>query len=292
MSLDNSSAPTTVEETTINTTESTTLLTTTPLKGDVDTGMSPSGIAGVSIGAIIVVCIIVVITILILIKYRVIRKKGSEEYNKTIKDLKINTLPSPEEVEREEIRPLERMPTTGGPEIESDFGSSTKHYQNIQDTKYENVTDAADTQPIYLEPEPGAEKRLYTTAEGSEYYMVDDLEKANPNLPSRDDYKKQPTAVSKNKTANNQNKTHKTANNVKAQTDESSSGSSETDSDSECKPTFHTTKDYVNVKDENITIPPPENIMKGRPPKKSLSVDDVYENEEMSRSPRVNIKLS
>jgi hypothetical protein len=50
-----------------------------------------------------------------------------------------------------------------------------------------------------------------------------DREKANPNLPSRDDYKKQPTAVSKNKTANNKNKTNTqtTANNGSTQKDDS-----------------------------------------------------------------------
>lgn len=292
MTTENSSASITVEETTTGLTiEPTTLSTTTTLKKDVDPGMPPAGIAGITIGAIVALCIIVAITIIILIRYRVRRKKGSDKYNKAIKDLNINKLPSPSEVESAEVRPLERMPT-GRPEIDSDLGSSTKHYQNIHDSKYENIQNAADTQPIYLEPEPGAEKRLYTTAEGSEYYTMDDHEKPNPNLPSRDDYKKQPTAVSKNKTANNQNKTNpqKTANNVKAQTDDSSSDSSETDSDSECKPTFHSKKDYVNLQDQKITIP--ENITKGRQPKQSLIVDDVYENEELSRSPRMNTKLS
>lgn len=227
------------------------------------------------------------------IKYRVKQKKGSEEYNKVIKGLNIDKPPSPSEVENAEVRPLERIPTEK-PEIESDLGSSIKHYQNIHDIKYENVqnvTDVADTQPIYLEPEPGPEKRLYTTAEGSEYYTMDGHEKANPNLPSRDDYKKQPTAVSKNKTANNQNKTNTqtTANNDSTQKDDSLSDSSETDSDPECKPPLHSKKDYVNLQDQKIT--PPENITKGRQPKQSLIADDIYENEEISRSPRVNTKF-
>ncbi|CAC5379669.1 unnamed protein product [Mytilus coruscus] len=149
-------------------------------------GMTDMAIAGTVIGAIVAACVIACLAVLILIRYRKAQKKSKEKYKQTVKNLKIDQLPSPSEVATEELRPPGRKPVRET-EIEPDLGSSVLHYQNVTELKYENVENAGIEQPIYLEPRE-ADKRLYTTGAGSEYYVVNDdpMIQTLINKPSKD----------------------------------------------------------------------------------------------------------
>lgn len=219
-------------------------------------GMTDMAIAGTVIGAIVAACVIACLAVLILIRYRKAQKKSKEKYKQTVKNLKIDQLPSPSEVATEELRPPGRKPVRET-EIEPDLGSSVLHYQNVTELKYENVENAGIEQPIYLEPRE-ADKRLYTTGAGSEYYVVNDDPSKVPKLPCRDDNPKQKNKIRTNITS---------------------------DSDTN-KPTAHSAKDYVNLKEEIILPPLPKQKDKRLKiqAKNNLAVDEVYENEEIQKT--------
>lgn len=302
------STPSTVSTSSVTAAITTTVLSTGPTSTvTLADGIAPGGIAGIVIGAIVISGLFVALIVVFVIRRKVKDKKGSDKYIETIKNLKINQLPSPSEVESAEIRPLDRNPTKK-PEIEPDLSSSDKHYQNVSELKYENIEGSELGQPIYLEPKP-EEKRLYSTTEGSEYYVVDDPSKQGktPGLPSREDNAKPKKVTNVIKTQKDQAKKEQKSKPPKPKPNKAKSqpvtekpkqsehkkeeSSSDSDSDSESnKPGIQSKKDYVNLQDEKIT-PPAHVVQKHKTQsKQELIVDDVYENEELPKSPRTKSK--
>lgn len=211
-------------------------------------------------------------------------------YKHTVDKLNLNKCPSPSELEGAEIRPPNRKKGKGKkPEIENDLQFSDKHYVNekFSDPKYENVNNS--NQPIYLEPKQGGTLTYHTAdrAHGeTEYYVVDN-EKSTPSLPSREDTNAH-VAAKNGKVSKGPPKPKTAKGAAKSDTKETKSKESKSSSrDSDSEPE-HSAKDYVNMKDQNIK--PPEGKVR-RPkatPQQTLNVkqDDVYENEEIPKSPR------
>ncbi|XP_063403000.1 uncharacterized protein LOC134687017 [Mytilus trossulus] len=251
----NTSTETVREETTVFTTIQTTSTEVKSTSTVTVEGMGAMAIAGTVIGAIVAACVIACLAVIILIRYRKSQKKSQDKYKQTVKNLKIDQLPTPSDVASEELRPPGRKPVIREPEVEPDLGSSVLHYQNVAELKYENVDSPAE-QPIYLEPR-GEDKRLYTTGAGSEYYVVNDDPSKVPNLPSRDDNPKQINKIRTNFTSDSNTK----------------------------RPTSHSAKDYVNLKEEIILPPHPKQKDKRMKiqAKNDLAVDEVYENEEIPK---------
>ncbi|XP_076076301.1 uncharacterized protein LOC143047193 [Mytilus galloprovincialis] len=256
----NTSNATLREETTVFA-DTTTQTTSTEIKSTSTVteggGMGAMAVAGTVIGAIVAACVIACLAVIILIRYRKSQKKSQDKYKQTVKNLKIDQLPTPSDVASEELRPPGRKPVTREPEVEPDLGSSVLHYQNVAELKYENVDSPAEIeQPIYLEPR-GEDKRLYTTGAGSEYYVVNDDPSKVPNLQCRDDNPKQNNKIRTNVTSDSNTK----------------------------KTTSHSTKDYVNLKEEIILPPHPKHKDKRMKihAKNDLAVDEVYENEEIPK---------